>query len=91
MKPTQPASAAVKPLFGHTELFALGEPGGVVYAMEHTPGPLRPFVATLAVPTPPTMKRHDTPDTSPATAKETERSHDGRVVPDRLHDRGQDS
>jgi hypothetical protein len=89
MKPSRSATV-IAPLFSSTALLPLSEPGGVSYPMEHTPGVLRPYAATLAVPLPRTG-RHNTTSTRPATSIATQRSDDGKVVPDSTADTGQDS
>jgi hypothetical protein len=58
--------------------------------MQNTPGALRPYSATLAVPMPLTGK-HNTTSTRPATSLATQRSDDGKVVNDSQADTGQDS
>lgn len=77
-------------LFPSTALLPLSEPGGVSYPMPNTPGVLRPYSATLAVPMPLTGKHHTT-STRPATSTPTQRSSDGKVVSDSQADTGQDS
>ncbi|MEV0733604.1 MULTISPECIES: hypothetical protein [Polymorphospora] len=89
MNPSRPATV-IAPLFSPTALLPLSEPGGVSYPMEHTPGPLRPYSATLAVPMPQVGKHHTT-STRPATALPTQRSKDGEVVSDTTQDTGMDS
>jgi hypothetical protein len=58
--------------------------------MEHTPGKLRPYAATLSVEMPPSG-RHNTTSTRPPTSTPTQTSKDGVVVPDTQSDTGQDS
>ena len=77
-------------LLSAADLFPLGEPGGVSCPIPHTPGPLRPYVATLAVPMPEAGK-HSTTSTRPATSIPTQRSDDGKVYPDTTKDVGSDS
>ncbi len=89
MKPSRPVTV-IAPLFPSTALLPLSEPGGVSYPMPNTPGVLRPYSATLAVPMPLTGK-HNTSSTRPATSTSTQRSDDGRVVNDTQSDTGQDS
>lgn len=49
------------PLFATTALLPLSAAGGVQMAIPHTPGELRPFIATLGVPTKTDdTKKHDT-------------------------------
>lgn len=80
----------IAPLFAPSALLPMGEPGGVAYPMQHTPGELRPFGASLAVPMPQAGK-HSTDSTSPATKQATQRSDDGKVYPDTIPDTGSDS
>ena len=89
MKPSH-STTVIAPLFSSTALLPLSEPGGVSYPMQNTPGELRPYSATLAVPMPLTGK-HNTSSTRPATSMPTQRSDDGRVVTDSQSDTGQDS
>lgn len=87
---SRPTTAVSAPLFSSSALLPLSEAGGVSYPVHHSPGPLRPYSATLAVPMPVTGK-HNTSSTRPATSISTQRSEDGRVVPDSTTDVGQDS
>ncbi len=80
----------IAPLFSSIALLPLGEPGGVAYPMEHVPGSLRPYSATLGVPMPMVGKHHTT-STRPPTQMPTQRSVDGQVVPDTSSDTGVDS
>ena len=80
----------VVPLFPPAALLPLGERGGFTYPMEHTPGAVRPYVATLGVPMPITGK-HNTTSTAPPTSIPTETSDDGKVYPDTSKDTGSDS
>ncbi len=52
------------------------EVGGVQYPLEHQPGNLRPFVATLAIPAPPAAKHH-TASTRNSTTDTTFNQPDG--------------
>ncbi len=79
MPPVVPPS---DPLFPHAGLLPLSEPGGGHVPLPHTPGPLRPFAATLAVPLPVDAKKHDTARTSRVVKQRTQRSDDGKVVQD---------
>ena len=56
-------------------------PGGGYRPSEHTPGRLRPFVATLAV-VPIECGKHETTATRWVEDDATEKSDDGKVVPD---------
>jgi hypothetical protein len=67
-------------------MLPLSEPGGLLYPVEHVPGTLRPFAATLAVSVPPEAKKHDTASTRNSTTETTQTSKDGTVVPDTLSD-----
>jgi len=80
----------VAPLFSPTALLPMGEPGGVAYPMVHTPGELRPYAASLAVPMP-LQGKHNTTSTSPRTSMPTETSSDGKVSRDNQTDTGSDS
>lgn len=87
----QPHSRSVSAsLFPPTSLLPLSEVGGVSYPMRHSPGALRPYAATLAVPMPMVGKHHTT-STRPATSMPTETSHDGNVIKDTNSDTGSDS
>ncbi len=86
--PTLPRVVAA--LFSPTALLPMGEPGGMAYPMVHTPGALRPYAASLAVPMP-LQGRHHTTSTSPRTSMATERSSDGKVTRDSQTDTGSDS
>jgi hypothetical protein len=84
-------NGSADPLFPQSSTFPLTEHGDVQFPLVHTPGTLRPFAATLAVPPPPETKKHDTASTRPATSVATERSDDGKVYPDSRGDTGTDS
>lgn len=83
-------TTVITSLFSSSALFPLSEAGGVSYPVQNKPGSLRPYSAGLAVPMP-TTGRHNTSSTRPATSIATQRSDDGRVVPDSTSDVGQDS
>jgi hypothetical protein len=70
------------PLFPAPVLLALSEPGGVQYPLTHTPAVLRPFAATLGVPTPREGKKHDTTATRWTEVTQHDTSKDGQVIPD---------
>lgn len=89
MKPSHPATV-IAPLFSSAALLPLSQPGGVSYPMPNTPGTLRPYSATLAVPMPLTGK-HNTTSTRPPTSMRTQTSDDGKVVNDTQSDTGMDS
>lgn len=69
-------SAAPDPLSPGGITLPLCEVGGVHYPIDHCPGNLRPFVATLAVAAPPTAKHHTT-DTRNSTTEKTFIQPDG--------------
>lgn len=75
-RPSVP-SPAPDPLFPGGATLPLSEAGGVRYPLDHRPGRLRPFVATLAVPAPPTAKHH-TADTRNTTTQTTYNQPDGQ-------------
>jgi hypothetical protein len=77
------APGVVAPLFASSALLPMGEPGGVAYPMQHAPGVLRPFGASLAVP----MRqagRHSTDSTSPATSQRTGNAALGQKLADAI-------
>ena len=74
------------PLFPASTTLQLSEPGGVAHPLVHSPGTLRPFAATLAVPAPAEAKKHDTTSTRNTTSERTQQSDDGRVRPDTITD-----
>src|SRR5262249_54943501 len=78
--------AAPDPLFPSSNILPLNEPGGVAYPVAHMPGALRPFAATLGMPASAEEKKHDTANTRNTTSQATQRSDDGRVVPDTITD-----
>jgi hypothetical protein len=79
------------PLHPSTATLPLSSSGGLCYPLPHTPGPLRPFAATLAVPPPPVAKKHDTASTRNATTEQTQQSEDGQVRSDSIADTTVDS
>ncbi len=81
--PTRPA--APDPLFPGGATLPLCEVGGVQYPLDHRPGSLRPFVATLAVAAPPTAK-HRTTSTRNSTTQTTGPSRDGSEESDKISD-----
>lgn len=85
MTPSSTPAAAPDPLFPGRVTLPLSEPGGVRYPLDHRPGRLRPFVATLAVPAPPTAKHH-TADTRNTTTTITGPNHDGNEEGDTITD-----
>lgn len=87
---TRSLPRVVAPLFSPAALLPMGEPGGVSYPMPYTPGRLRPYGASLAVPMP-VQGKHHTTATSPRTTMATETSSDGTVRRDSQADTGSDS
>lgn len=81
----------VDPLFPHSGTLALSEHGDMQLPVYHSPGPLRPFSATLATALPPVSKKHDTVSTRSTTRIATQKSKDGKVVADSTPDVGTDS
>ena len=79
------------PVLPARPLLPLGTPTGVVPTVEHQPGRLRPFSATLGRPMPVEGKKHDTVSTAPPTSMSTQQSRDGQVLPDSMPDTGSDS
>lgn len=74
------------PLFPSPALLPLSDPGGVQNTLEHTPGTLRPFIATLGVPRMGDDKKHDTTSTKWTEPTHRETSHEGKVVTDTITD-----
>ncbi|MGH3570172.1 MAG: hypothetical protein ACRDRH_30025 [Pseudonocardia sp.] len=74
------------PLFPSPALLPLSDPGGVQNTLEHTPGALRPFAATLGVPRLGDDKKHDTTATRWTESTPGETSHEGNVVTDTVTD-----
>jgi len=72
-------AATPDPLFPGGMTMPMCEVGGVQYPLEHRPGKLRPFVATLAVSAPPAAKHH-TASTRNNTSDTTYNQPDGEVV-----------
>lgn len=66
-------------------MLPLCEIGGVKHALDHEPGNLWPFVATLAVTAPPTAKHH-TADTRNSTTTITGPHQDGSEESDKISD-----
>ena len=81
----------VDPLFPSGTSLPLSAPGGVSYPTDHRPGPLRPFSTTLAVPMPPSSKKHDTSNTRSTTTSRTQTSDDGKVRNDTISDTSTDT
>jgi hypothetical protein len=81
--PHHPASP--DPLFPGGVTLPLCEIGGVQYPLDHEPGNLRPFVATLAVAAPPTAKHH-TASTRNSTTTITGPNRDGGEESDKISD-----
>lgn len=81
--PIHPATP--DPLFPGGATLPLCEVGGVQYPLDHRPGNLRPFVATLAVAAPSTAKHH-TASTRNSTTQTTAPSRDGSEETDKISD-----
>lgn len=77
--------AAPDPLFPGSLTLPLCEAGGVQYPLDHQPGKLRPFVATLAIAAPPTAKHH-TAGTRNSTSTKTGPNRDGGEESDTITD-----
>lgn len=78
-------SAEPDPLFPGSMTLPLCEVGGVQYSLDHQPGSLRPFVATLAVAAPPAAKHH-TASTRNSTSTKTGPNRDGSEETDTITD-----
>jgi hypothetical protein len=85
MEPSPVRPAAPDPLFPGSATLPLCEAGGVQYPIDHRPGTLRPFVATLAVAASPTAK-HRTTNTRNSTTTQTKPNHDGGEETDTISD-----
>lgn len=83
---TSPIAMPSDPLFPSPSLLSLSDAGGVQYTLAHTPGTLRPFVATLGVPRPLTAKKHDTTASKWSESTTGETSKDGVVITDTVPD-----
>jgi hypothetical protein len=83
--------AYVDPLFPSGISLPSSAPGGVSYPTDHRPGTLRALSATLAVPMPPSSKKHDTSNTRSTTANRTQTSDDGKVRNDTISDTATDT
>ncbi len=64
------------------ELFPLSENGSVVVAVEHEPGPVRPFAARLAAPVVPQAGKHDRQPTRSNYQTRSNTSMDGKQQAD---------
>jgi hypothetical protein len=80
-----PARAS-DPLFPSPALLPLSDPGGMQCTIDHTPGPVRPFVTTLGVARPLDGKKHDTTSSRWTEGTDRETSKDGVVVTDTVPD-----
>lgn len=85
MEPSPVHTAAPDPLFPGNVTLPLCEVGGVQYPIDHRPGNLRPFIATLAVTAPPTAKHHTT-STRNSTTTITGPNRDGSEESDKISD-----
>jgi hypothetical protein len=83
-KPDQPGRSirSSDPLFPAEGLLPLCERAGGYIPIANVPGSVRPFTATLAVPPPLETKKHDTTPSRWTENQPTQRSDDGRVIPD---------
>ncbi|MFD0560552.1 hypothetical protein FB566_3792 [Stackebrandtia endophytica] len=79
------------PIFKRTELFPLSAEPGYRLINMNTPGTVRPFVLTLAVSSPPVMKKHDTPKSVSRFNTRQPTSKDGSVITDIHTDETEDS
>lgn len=86
MSAMNPITQPHDPLFPSRALLPLCDPGGVQNTLEHTPGTLRPFAATLGVPRLRDDKKHDTTATRFTQPTNDETSHEGNVVTDTVTD-----
>ncbi|MGH3569547.1 MAG: hypothetical protein ACRDRH_26750 [Pseudonocardia sp.] len=78
--------AAPDPIFPTTVLLPLSDPGGVQMSIPHRPGRLRPFVATLGVPSELDGKKHDTSATKSTYSTNSVTINDGTSVTDTVVD-----
>jgi hypothetical protein len=78
--------ATSDPLFPPTALLQQSDPGGVRILAPNRPGPLRPFAATLGVPTPIEAKKHDTTSTRNTYRTNSETVNDGNRTTDSVTD-----
>jgi hypothetical protein len=85
MRSSFPHGATPDPLFPGSGTLPLSAAGGVQYPIDHQPGSLRPFVATLAVAAPTTAKHH-TGDTRNSTSTTTGPNRDGGEESDTITD-----
>ncbi|MGH3814421.1 MAG: hypothetical protein ACRDUV_18535 [Pseudonocardiaceae bacterium] len=74
------------PLYPATMLLPMGTPGGVRILVPDTPGPLRPFAATLGVPSRSDDKKHDTTATKSTYQTNSETINDGTRSTDSVVD-----
>jgi hypothetical protein len=79
------------PVFPSATSLPLSAAGGVSYPKDHQPGTLRPFAATLGVPSPAESKKHDTASTRNTTNNRTQTSEDGKMRTDTISDTATDS
>lgn len=85
MEPSSARPEPPDPLFPGSATLPLSAAGGVQYPRDHSPGSLRPFVATLAVAAPPAAKHHTTA-TRNDTSKTTGPNRDGGENSDTITD-----
>jgi hypothetical protein len=74
------------PLYPATMLLPTGSPGGIRMLVPDTPGVLRPFAATLGVPSKPDGKKHDTTATKSTYRTDSETINDGTRTTDSVTD-----
>ncbi|HET9258363.1 MAG TPA: hypothetical protein VFO16_24635 [Pseudonocardiaceae bacterium] len=74
------------PLYPATMLLPTGSPGGVRMLVADTPGELRPFAATLGVPSRSDGKKHDTIATKSTYQTNSETINDGTRSTDSVVD-----
>lgn len=74
------------PLYPATMLLPMGAPGGIRMLVADTPGPLRPFAATLGVPSRLDSKKHDTTATKSTYQTNSETINDGTRSTDSVVD-----
>jgi hypothetical protein len=74
------------PLYPATMLLLTGSPGGVRMLVPDTRGVLRPFAATLGVPSRPGGKKHDTAATKSTYRTGSETINDGTRTTDSVTD-----
>lgn len=79
------------PLLPRAALLPLSDTGGVQHTTANKPGLLRPFVATLGVPRPLVVGKHNTTSTTLRSTTNSQTSRDGQVVGDTVSDTSTDT